>query len=237
MKAKWVVAGTLVLVLAALGPGCVDNDKSLQIVFNVAPNAQCQFVVQTGASVIYIPYGVLDLAVDHIYMLTPQIENNMPFNSNAAEKDINALDVQIQRAEITYRWPVGGDIIATYPNLMDLEKQDPFIAPISGTVSAADTSGQPGKMVTEFPLFSSQTQLDLSGLTAADAPNVVLGARVKIFGQTLGGSPIQSNEFIYPIHFCRGCAANLICCAGTTTAKPQIFCIEGQDSGVPCSAC
>jgi hypothetical protein len=236
MKTKWVGVGTLVLLLVGLGNGCVDNDKSLVIVYNVAPSSQCQFEVQTGTTVIYIPYGVLDLTANHIYMLTPQIENFMPNSTNKTEKDINTLDVQVQRAEITYRWLVGRDIASTYDGLADLETQDPFVAPISGVVSAADSSGEPGKMVTILPLFSSQVQQSLSHLSADDAADVVLGVRVRVFGQTTGGSPIKSNEFIYPLRFCTGCTIKQVCCAGTTNEKEEVFCIPGQhDSSLGCS--
>jgi hypothetical protein len=234
-----VLVGTLALVLVGMGTGCVDNGKSLVIAFNVAPDDSCKFTVQTGTQYIYYPSGELDVKASLVYWLTPQIENYLPSNLNTSEKDLNTMSVQVERAEVRYTWLVGRSIIESYPDLIAIESQDPFIAPISGVVSAADDTGEPGKMLTSIPLLSAQAGDSISQLGASDLfddlYNVVLGARVRVYGHTLGGTPVRSGEFVYPLYFCSGCTVGYMCCAGTATETLAIFCIAGQDSHLPCS--
>ncbi len=243
MKANWVGVGTLALILVGMELSCVNNDASVAIVFNVAPDTSCKWSVQTGTTYIFVPSGLLDLSTRDVYWFFPQIENNMPSNlitsstGTSSESQLDTLAVQIEKAEVTYSWsPPGSSIIAADPILTSIEKQDPFIAPLSGVISSADTSGTPGMMVTSMPLFSSVVgDLFRTELTTDDMQIVSLEAHVTIYGHTLGGVSVKSNEFVYPVRFCLGCTVGLMCCPAATTPTAANFCISGQDSPQPCS--
>jgi hypothetical protein len=236
MKSKWVVLGTLVLVLTGLANGCVDNDRSLMIVFNVGPTEDCEYKVQeSGTSQIYVPTGFLDLSLNNVYWLEPQIENYMPNNYNMGTKDLNSMTVQLEGAEVTYTWLAGRDIIEAYPTLLALENADPYIYYFNSVVSASSQS-EPGKTLAEIGLFSGEVgDLIATNMgSSADLRQVALGARVRVFGHTLGGTSVRSNEFVYPVYFCYQCI-NIYCCPGTTDLTLREFCILGQPYHKTCS--
>ena len=74
-------------------------------------------------------------------------------------------------------------------------------------------------------------------------------ARFKVFGQTLGGQSIESNESQFPINACKGCLVDFppeaddvttpqVDCrvTGEATAIPQP-CVKGQDELIDCRLC
>ncbi len=225
------IAGLLMLVAAAtlLGPvGCIDNDKSLVIMYNVVPDDEC--ISQIDPEYIRTR-GFLDIShpwfgapPEPIYYFFPQIHNFMPTNLSTCNYELDAMAIQLKKATVSYRWLIGRDALESLglTNLLALEDGE-FDIWLSGIVEAADTGGSPGQFVTHLRLIPPEVGTLLVDL-GDEAENYVLGVHITIKGTTLGGVDIQSNEFVYPIEFCSGCLTRT-CPDGSYPA-----CNPGQDS-------
>ncbi len=232
-------AGLVSLLAAALlagTPGCIDNAKSLVIVAAVplvASEDSCAAQVQDEESFLYQPSGLLDLNYPGFggqprYFLHVQVHNYMLNNSSDENQTINANDVQLESFEVRFKWLMGRELLedaATFPagqGLLLIEDQKVEI-PTSGIVGAAADTGSPGQTIAQVlaipPALVGST---LTTMTESYVDSLVLGARIKVIGKTLGGSRIESNEFVYPIYFCWGCHQ---CPSGMTYAA----CLGGQD--------
>ena len=225
--------GRFVLVLVAVSiamgfVGCVENDKSLVIIHNVVPDESCIYKIDPE----YIrTRGFLDLnhpffgtPSEPVYYFFPQIHNYMCTNLNTScNCELDAMAVQLRKATISYEWLIGRESLTTYGHgtLLGLEEGE-FDIYLSGTVAAADDSGKPGQFVTHLRLIPPNVGAQLAALST-DAEEFVLGVHIKIKGTTLGGTDIESNEFVYPIEFCWGCLT-ATCPDGTYPA-----CQPGQD--------
>jgi len=226
--------GRFVLVLVAMSiatgfVGCIENDKSLVIIQNVAPDDSCLYQIDPE----YIrTRGFLDLnhpnfgtPAEPIYYFFPQIHNYMPTNLSTCNCELDAMAIQLRKATISYEWLIGRDSLETYGygTLVGLEEGE-FDIYLSGTVAAADSSGSPGQFVTHLRLIPPNVGAQLAAL-GTDAEEFVLGVHIQIKGTTLGGVDIESNEFVYPIEFCWGCLTTATCPDGSYPA-----CQPGQDS-------
>jgi hypothetical protein len=94
--------------------------------------------------------------------------------------------------------------------------------------------------VTGFPLIDVGTVQGLiTAGTLRGGNSVELDTYVRVYGYTLGGQYVESDEFEFPVEICKGC---LISCsaASTNTSYPQPNCL-GNGSGstqsisVPCN--
>ena len=209
--------------------GCIENDKSLVIMYNVVPDESCVYQIDPE----YIrTRGFLDLnhpiygtPAEPIYYFFPQIHNFMPTNLSAANSELDAMAIQLSNATISYEWLIGRESLTTYGHgtLLGLEDGQ-FDIYLSGVVGAADSSGdKPGQFVTHLRLIPPNVGTQLAALAAA-AEEFVLGVHITIKGTTLGGVDMESNEFVYPIEFCWGCLS-YTCPDGTFPS-----CQPGQDS-------
>lgn len=228
----WKAGGfglALVAAAMALGlVGCIENDKSLVIMYNVAPDDSCVYQIDPE----YIrTRGFLDLnhpaygsPPEPVYYMFPQIHNFMPTNLSTCNCELDAMAIQLRKATISYEWLIGRDSLGPlgYNTLLALEEGE-FDIYLSGVVEPADSSGSPGQFVTHLRLIPPNVGTQLAAL-GTDAKDFVLGVHVIINGTTLGGVEIGSNEFIYPVEFCWGCLSSS-CPDGTYPS-----CQPGQDS-------
>src|SRR5262249_39661962 len=82
---------------------------------------------------------------------------------------------------------------------------------------------------------------------AVGAPSKIAIAYVKVYGQTLGGVSVETNEIQFPIYVCHGCLVSIpsgaattnYCAGGTTSASTNVKvpCVQGWDQVVDCSLC
>jgi len=101
-------------------------------------------------------------------------------------------------------------------------------SPTSGVVYAAEKIDDPGRTMSYViavpgPLIGS----NLVSMTEAYVDSLVLGVKIRVIGTTLGGSRVESNEFVFPIYFCWGCHE---CPPNTTYAS----CNPGADGEYYC---
>jgi len=236
---KALLTALVVMTLASI-PGCIENGKSLVIVASVIPemststggSTACTVNVQSEDKFDYLPSGLLDLNFPGFsgqphYNLYVQIHNYILSSANADNLTNNANDVQLVRFEVRYKWLSGRELLEDTVNfpagqgLLFIEDQK-VVSPTSGIIPAAGDIGDPGKTTSKVVAIPK----DLIGSNLVNigeeyVDSLVLGARVKVIGKTLGGSRIESNEFTFPIYFCWGCQA---CLDGTYVA-----CDDGQD--------
>jgi hypothetical protein len=222
----------LAIVLVMMSAGCVDNDKSLVIQFVSVPEDECGFSVQSGGSYSYRATGLLDVGygASPSYVVGIQVHNYLVSNMDENSQTLDAFTIQVEKAEIKYEWLVGRGIVEqNYPGLLVLESQT-HVAPLSGSISAAGGFDKPGRLTTVYAAIPYSIGETLVGVNAQDALNIVLGVKMKIFGTTVGGSSIYSNEFVFPVQFCNGCLIKT--CADGSPAKS---CFPGQDRVGTCS--
>jgi hypothetical protein len=218
----------IAVAMAVSFVGCIDNDKSLVIMYNVVPDDSCIYEIDPS----YIrTRGFLDLnhpaygtPPEPTYYFFPQVHNYMPTNLSTANGELDSMAIQLKKATISYAWLIGRDSLAPlgHTNLLALENGTLDIY-LSGVVEPASTSGDPGQFVTHLRLIPPDVGTQLAALST-DAEEFVLGVHVTIKGTTLGGVDIQSNEFVYPIEFCWGCLS-YTCPDGTYPS-----CNPGQDA-------
>jgi hypothetical protein len=86
---------------------------------------------------------------------------------------------------------------------------------------------------------------------AGPGVSVRLITNVRVFGHTLGGQYVESNEFPFPVDLCRGCLISFSAqdidpnlpfpnCAGaatTTMSTLPVPCIPGENDAIDCSQC
>lgn len=77
----------------------------------------------------------------------------------------------------------------------------------------------------------------------------VVRAKVRVFGTTLGGQPLESGDYVYSIEICNGCLIDYPTgsdlskglgdfeCGGPPSSNAAEVCAIGQDLSVPCTLC
>jgi hypothetical protein len=231
----------MVILLAAFATGCVDNDRTLVVVFATPLDDQCQARVQTGGDYIYLPYGTLDLGHPYHndepeYYLYPQVHNYLQTNYNIDIGELDSMTIQVEKATVTYEWLSGREEVleasADLAPLLMLENDFEVTTYLSATISPSGDSGDPGQLVTVVRLITRDVGNLLTILqsqTARNLSKLTLGAHLRIEGHTLGGRKIVSNDFVFPIEFCWGClSAACLDENGNVIGYPA--CRPGQDS-------
>jgi hypothetical protein len=130
--------------------------------------------------------------------------------------------------------------------LTDGSEISAFSVPTSGFADPT-TGGLPGYGFVGVPLVDFKT-----AVKAYNAGKRTVVSKVRVFGQTLGGSDVQSNEFTYVVSLCNGCtisfsAANqdntqpgpncLLAAQATQTMANTVPCTVGQDFPINCADC
>jgi hypothetical protein len=219
-------SGLTAALVAAGAIGCADNESSLfvrQVQAMTAP--ECRVTADPTAP--FMPYGVLDLAVggDNGYQAALLVGNQLVQRGSTDT-------IRTETARVTLR----GAIIRVLDNT-GAEVIPSFTVDGSGFVDPG-TQGSPG-----FGLLG--TTLIPPGVAGYGPPPWVT-VWVKVFGRTLGGKDIESNELTYPINICSGCLvsfpakavdSNTGACTLVSAQDYTLPCIVGQDSPVPCTYC
>jgi len=192
---------------AALALGaCEDREVSLQIV-QMEVDGQCllQSASITG-STNALGEGAVDLAVTTNYTVYPRVTNNMldvTTVNGFVDRDgrIDTHDVVLKEAVISYETEDAA-LLANIAN--------PFRQPISGTIPV-DGSAVVGLTVlppkTLEELRSSQQFLffDVNGNVQPVRTSIQILMRIRLEGETLDGTEVKTNEFVFPVRVCNGC--------------------------------
>lgn len=244
MRTKAVQFLMAFVAAACLFAGCVDNDKSLTIVFAAPPEKDCSYKAQGSGDYTYVPYGVLDLAHpahggEPVYFLYPQVHNNLGAGLDMDAWELESYAIQMESASITYEWLRGREEVLEDPNQADLapllmlENDVENTWFISAVVEPAGASGEPGKIVTVVEIIPPDVGSLLTivqNLSSSNLSKLTLGAHVRIEGETLGGRQVESNDFIFPVRFCWGCLGTAVCTDELGNFLRYPACNPGQDA-------
>ncbi|MCA9588755.1 MAG: hypothetical protein KC657_25745 [Myxococcales bacterium] len=225
---------------ATLAPACAHNDQSLFIQAVMAPpqNRQNGCVYQPDVNQPKLFTGTLDVGLTDTYRMVVLAGNQL-----SSKQDINNA-----RAE-SARIAVFGATVRVQDRAGATLGE--FTSPTSSDPINPTTGATPG--------------LGLYSVVGMDPPTVarirqILGPQgtdtflvyITLFGQTLGGTDVESNEFQFPVSACNGClvifpaetrdpALNRDNCAKSdaTQAKTSDLqpCNLGQDESVNCLLC
>jgi hypothetical protein len=241
MKPVWghVLAATA--LLGATASACAHDDSTLfirdvlqqQLVTN---GQQCLYTNDPTQT--FISSGVLDLdfrdTYDAVYLVGNQ---TVPVgNPSTPNTETSIITIQGGIVRIT---DSAGNQLKTYTRYTSatidpLQGTDPSYSPVFLTILDADT-------VESFRSTVSQPQ----------RPEVRLVTYVRVYGNTLGGDYVESDEFEFPIDLCQGClirfapqdidpnlkAPNCHAANATSASSLPIPCNPGQDDTIDCSQC
>lgn len=234
-----VVLGFVCGVGGVVGSACADNNSTIFIRQVQGPTAgQCTYTADPSALALGV--GVLDVMLASQYRAALLVGNQMVQRGQPDMAKAETSRVSLTEAEVRVEDSAGNEIKSfTVPG-------NGFVDPGSGTT--------PGWGVFMTILIDPATSKVIGDTYFKDKSQRSSGvlrtvAVVKVFGQTLGGTDVESGEFRFPIEVCYGCLVsfppertdptylptpNCQKCTDSTATEPCLF---GQDAWVDCCAC
>lgn len=221
-------AGLFTLGASALTSGCVDNDSSMFIIGAIALDASnCTAKADTTA--LFLSEGTLDLAFSNSYSGIVLVGNQLTARGSREQLRTETSRVSLKGAEVTLT-KVDGTVMQTFSTIG------------TGFVDASggDTPGYGTMAVNMLPA---------QVITNNKLTNTTVVAKVRVFGDTLGGVSVTSSELDFPIRVCQGCLVRYPGSAidPTDQTKCKVVtdstvvdtppCIQGQDAPITCTLC
>ncbi len=218
--------------------GCADSESMLFV-------RQAQARISSGAtgctvdsspSSLFITEGTLDLAFRTEYVAALLVGNQLVARGNSSQLRTETSRVEMEGAVV--RLEDGRNTV-----------WGPFTVPGAGFIDPA-TGSTPAYGLTETILVGS----NFGNSLVAELRQTLAVRRytsvVKVVGKTLGGTPVESGEWRFPLTICYACLVtfppeasdpkltrpncDLPASTGTTVAAP---CALGQDDAVDCRVC
>jgi hypothetical protein len=227
---RFVQALGIGAVSAVLAAGCAENESSLFIVgVEALQEPDCTASPDPGSTL--QQNGVLDVAIRQQYTAALLVGNQLVQRGSADQIRTETARVTMQGAEVRVLNATGKQV-------------DTFTIDGTGFVDPGN-GGTPGYGVVFATLLPTRIARDVIASRAETTYTV----RVKVFGRTLGGKDIESNELSYPITVCYGCLidypgeADITLgqagyeCGGSAEDIDDKPCIAGQDGRVDCRLC
>lgn len=235
-------------VLAAFTAGaCVPDGASqfLYITGNSVVESDCTFsATEVGP---FRSGGTLDVVLARQYNFAASVKNAMPSSialqgRTLGDPRLEANIVQLERATVRYEYPDD-------PAFQDL----PQLVGTSFSEFVGITVGPGAVSGVSIPLLAPTLAAEISNkLPPRDelnpAPGITLVTKIRVAGQMLDGTAVETDEFLYPINICKGCLLFFPTEAATPGAGPNCRneenppqladrCLLGQDQSVDCRIC
>lgn len=209
MRQTLVIMATII----ALG-GCADDNVSVFILGNIAPEKEDDSCTYDPASMDYVPRGVWDINVTSTYFVTVAIANQLQPRGSTVRSEPNG--VNLVRAEVTLQNFAGTPFaFAGLPN--------PFSVPMSAYIGPAQDFTTPslgGAAIEVVPPDYAQ------GLREMGVTDTTILAQIRVAGETNGHIDIETDDWQWPITICStGCLSNCT----TDEADVSLACRRGQD--------
>jgi len=181
--------------------------------------------------------GTLDLQLRGAYRAALMVGSQLTQRGSREQLRTETARLVLKGADITLQ--------DAYAQNLDLGRNpNPFSTIGSGFVNPAGGTDPGLGWIFVDIIPSALTE----SVASAVAGSGVLLAKIKVFGETLGGQEIQSGEFVYPIQLCRGCLISYptstntggmgsFSCAAPAQATESSVCLIGQDQVIPCTEC
>lgn len=189
---------SLVAIMLALSlGGCVDDNVSVFIYGNIAPEIEDGTCTYSADSMTSISRGVWDLAgaqrYSGNYVVNLSVENQIQARASTVASEPNG--VHIRGGEVTLRDLAGDPIaFAGLPN--------PFSVPASTYIQPA--GGPDGTSLGAVSVVVVPRDYGASLLAAGNTDTTIV-ASVRLIGQTNGQIDIRTGEWDYPIAICSNC--------------------------------
>jgi hypothetical protein len=227
-----LAAGTLLVGGDMLVPACVHDDSTLFIRDVLAPptvaaGQQCIFTADPTQPT--ITSGSLDVALRTVYQAELLVGNQaIPLG------DPNKPVTETARIRIE-----GGIVRITDVNTKTLFS---YTTNTSGTVDP-QSGTSPGFASINLQVLDSATVQGVAPTSLGSTVRLI--SNIRIFGHTLGGQYVESDEFPFPVDICFGCliafpasgsCLGAMASTGMTSSLP-VPCFAGQDQPVDCALC
>ncbi len=222
--ASTCVAGTLFVA------SCAHNDSSLFVRQVMAPTGGatggggCSY--KSDPTQPFLSSGTIDVAFLASYRPIVLVGSQLAQQRASEDSKTETSRVSLQGATVTVSDTQGAEI-ASFSTLAS-----GFIDPASGNT--------PGYGLTEVTLIDPKTVDALRTQIPAGGTKKLV-ARFKVFGQTLGGQSVESNEAQFPIDVCLGCLvfrpADATCDQTADLGSVVAPCVVGQDQAIDCRLC
>jgi hypothetical protein len=229
-----LTAGLLTLGSLLLMPSCATNNSSMFIV-GVIDIAQSSCTAKPDNTGPFLTGGILDVAFASGYTAIVLVGNQLTQLGSSEDLRTETSRVSLRGAEV---------------QLTTLDGKALGVAGAQGTFSTVGT-GFVDAAAGDTPSYATMAvNLIPPGLTGL--PAEVL-AKIRVFGETLGGTSVTSSELDFPINVCDGClvvydtpdttqaAGAPFMCATTTASSTQSSvaapCVTGQDQSFSCTLC
>jgi hypothetical protein len=222
--------------------GCAENDSSLFIrqVSVSARGSTC--IVTPDPSALFLTRGYMDAAFVSRYQASLLVGSQLTARGDRQQLRTETSRLKLEGSEVYATDDLTGSLVfpaTTIPG-------SGFIDPASGT----DPSyGLLGTILLAIPAALA-TKQQAGG--RGSFTNVT--SHVRAFGHTLGGTYIESGEFLFPISVCYGCLVTFptdaivtntatvpptLSCSGTSATSTSVTapCYPGQDDVVDCRIC
>ncbi len=239
---KRILGTTLAVLVASLvaSSACVANNGSIFVRGVLAPPQTSQAggcVYQANADGPFISGGVMDVSFTNAYQAELLVGNQMNQRGNSDEFRVETNRVQLQGSVVRVTDSSGAQL-STYTVV-----GGGFVDPGSGGSPSYSTFGT--TLIDE----NTGAQLAQKGIGYNDLVRLI--AYVKVFGTTLGGQHVESDEFVFPVSVCYGCLVSFPSgsddpslaqqpnCLGTPSSSSGTVtpCIYGQDQPIDCTTC
>lgn len=233
------IKSLLAVGLSGLGavalPSCATND-SMMFVIGVYARKQgsCSPVAEADAPI--LAKGTLDRLFASEYRAALLIGNQITERGSREQVRTETSRVSLKGAEVQLE-SLQGDALA-----------DAFSSTATGFVDAA--SGTSPSLAVMYASL-------IPGSIAPTLPAGTIVAKVRVFGDTLGGEDVESSELAFPIEICDGCLISYPASARDLTAdgteyvckvaadttmtaagsETELPCNLGVDIPAPCTVC
>jgi hypothetical protein len=207
--------GTPALLLALAAPGCVDNNVTLYIQQVQAPDPSNNCSVSNDPGATYYGTGVMDtqLATGG-YVATLLVANQLKARGNSDTMRPESNRVQLYQADVELFDGTGGSLSS-------------FSMPVSGFIDVSEST-TPAYGLATVTLVDPATAASLAG------QQTTVTARVKVYGQTLGGIDVETGYWDYTIQVCAGCLGCI--CPSSSASDLTATCFPGDNESVDCRA-
>lgn len=230
---SWLKKSILVLGLVGSGSllstSCAENESML-FIEGVMALDRSDCVLRPEGNSVLLPSGIMDRALTSRYQAGLLVGSQLIQRGDKARLRTETARMSLLGAEISIESPAGGELIPAYSTI-----GTGFVNPSSGT--------EPGFGAIIVEIVPA----------GATLPEGLVLAKIRAFGETLGGQEVESNEYSFPIQVCTGCLIAYPASAYDDTQPPGSpylcridadtdlgdgsTCLLGQDSAVPCTVC
>lgn len=233
---KKVLLLIIIGLITVLETTCIENRPSFYIVGNKVPDDECIATDKPEGQ--YITEGLLDICVSSEYLLHLLVKNQLVNTAdNACQAEANTIIVEEAHIRI---W-LNSISYFTIDGVARIDPIEEFMTEFDVTIgnSTAEPNGYGVVIFNIFtpPIinaFNDWIQRYLSQCYYVTSLSVSAG--VTLYGKSLGGLDMKTQEMVYPVTICYGCLVPPVapnCEQVDSEEVLKSICDLGQDKYIP----